>query len=220
MKDNIKLFLMRFIRSILMILCVLSLFDLIENSKFVQNCPGYATYKYLLLTKISLSITIVSSIFGIMKRLTGFTNKFHSFLMAAAPCLETIVFILFWGLLFFDKKMIVDPNAVKNNSEASLWNRICSHTIPFFLSYLNMHDLKLNYDNRHVVFFVMFGIIYYLATTLYSIRFQREVYPFLYKLTYAQKAFVFFGIDILAISIYLINLRIFSKKNKKLNLNK
>ena len=217
MKQEAKLFLMRLFRSILMVISAMSFFDMIDNSKFIQNCPEYSTYKYLLLTKISLSITIISSISGILKRVTGVESKWHSFLLASASSLETIVFLLFWGLLFFDKKAIVDPNAIKNHSESTLWNRFCSHTIPFILAYLNMHDMSLSYKKQSIVFFLLFGIVYYCATCTYAHYFHRDIYPFLSKVTYFQKALIFVAIDLLAIIIYLVNLKVFGKRSKTKN---
>ena len=203
-----------------MVLSVLSFFDQIENTKFIQNCPAYSIYKYLLLTKISLLLTILSSLSGIIKRLTGNENRFYSLLLASSSTLQTIVFILFWGLLFFDKKMVIDPDSIKNHSESSLWNRFCSHVIPFILAYLNIHDFNLKYEDRHIKFFFLFGIIYYGLTSLYTWNYHRQVYPLLSKLNYLQKVFLFLGVVFLAITIYFINLRIFKKQQTNIIKNR
>lgn len=215
MESHLWKFSLRLLRSALLILCILSFFDYIENSKFIQNCAEYATYKYLLLTKISLFFTLLSSTSGLLKRITGINSKPHVFLLAISSCLQTIVFILFWGLMFFDKKLVVDHKAIQQKTEASLWNRLCSHAFPFILSYLNMHEMSLNYSGNHIAFFIIFTILYFLATSFYSWYFNRDVYPLLSKINIIQKLFVFFGVAVVSIIIYLINIKLFSKNKKE-----
>lgn len=220
MDAKVLRFILRLIRSALIILSILSFFDYLQDSKFLKTCPEYSIYKYFLFTKIALLFTILSSISGIIHRISGYRVFLNSFFLAAATCFETVVFVVFWFLYFFDKSLIVDKKALKAGMEASILNRLASHAFPLILSYLNIHDLSLKYNSADILAFFIFGGFYFIATDYYSLTCGKNFYPFLDKMTQMQRGFFFLCACVFMTLIYLINVKFLSRSETKSEVKK
>lgn len=196
-------------RSFLILTSIFSLFDYVENPNTIKSTSEYANYKYLLFTKISLFLTIVSAISGIITRLTGSFYFVRNFFLPISFTFEFIVTFIYWFLFLLDKKLIVDKETLKPGNETPVLSRLSSHVFPLLLSCIEYTDFTLKPCDYHLMFFVLFAVIYYVFVTIYAVYFGKYIYPFLDNLGFYQRLMFFVGVAAVGICVYLMQYKIF-----------
>ncbi|ELA41665.1 uncharacterized protein VICG_01298 [Vittaforma corneae ATCC 50505] len=206
-------FIVSLTRSFLILTSIFSLFDYVENPNSIKSTSEYNNYKYLLFTKISLLLTIISAISGIINRITGNFHFIKNFFLPVSFTFEFIVTFIYWLLFLIDKKLIVDKETLKPGNETPLLSRLSSHVFPLILSYIEYTDFTLKPCDYHLMFFVLFAMLYYILVTAYATYFGRYIYPFLDNLGFYQRLLFFAGIATVGICIYSAQYKIF--RNRK-----
>ncbi|KAM0681446.1 hypothetical protein GINT2_000648 [Glugoides intestinalis] len=204
--------LISFTRSFLIITSIFSLFDYAENPNFLKIDNEYKNYKFLLFTKISLFLTIISAISGVIHRLTGNYHFIENFFLPISFTFEFIVTTVYWALFMIDKRLIVDKNTLKPGCETPLLSTFSSHVFPLILAYIDRIDFKMKPKDYHIIFFILFGVFYYICVTLYASYFGTYIYPFLDKLGCYQRISFFIGIAIVGICFYKLQIRLVDKQ--------
>lgn len=203
-----QLFIISLIRSFLIVTSVFSLFDYIDNPKSISNIE-YNNFKYLLFTKISLFLTVMASISGIINRLTGNYHFIKDFFLPISFSFEFIVTLVYWILYLINKKLIVDSNTLIPGNETTLLSRLSSHIFPMILVCLEYIDFSPNKNEYHIIFFGIFGILYYILVTVYALWFGKYIYPFLDNLNTIQRVLFFLIISVLGLIVYYVQFKIF-----------
>lgn len=202
-------------RSFLIVTSVFSLFDYLENPKALKMGSTYSNYKYLLFTKISLFITIVAAVSGIINRLTGNYHFVKNFLLPISFTFEFIVTSVYWTLFVIDKRLIVDKESLVPGNETPLISQLASHIFPLILSCIEYIDFDLKPQWHHLIFFIFFGIFYYTLVTIYASLFGKYVYPFLDHLGTFQRVLFFVGVAGAGLCVYLAQCVFFKPKEIK-----
>lgn len=204
-----------FVRSFLIVTSVFSLFDFLENPRAMAIKDLYSSHKYILFTKISLFLTLMSALSGIIHRLTGNYSFMRDFLLPISFTFEFIVTSVYWTLFVIDKRLIINSESLKSGLETPMISMLASHIFPMVLSCIEHLDFTSRVNSYHMIFFAIFAILYYMVVTAYASYFGKYIYPFLDKLNGWQKMLFFVGIFIVGSGVYLLQSKVFGENREK-----
>ena len=193
-KINMKKACLESVKIVLLCLCIFACTDFSVNPKQKEIKRPYDDMEYLFFTNISLYATVLTSVVGIVYRLTDRLKRLFEVLLSLSPVCNSVTTVVFWGLYFTKRSHIKAEEHLVPGYETWLITELSLHLFPVVLSYLEQIDVELVFSKIYYLVFV--GIIIVWGTAVHIAKEYKGVflYGFLNKYNIFERLLFFLSV--------------------------
>ena len=190
------------------------------NEKYAKIRHPYSDLDFLYFTNISLYLTLLTVVIGIIYRYKKSFSSIYNVLLPMALSLEIIVTIMFWSLYMIDPALIKNKNSLLPGYETPIITELGQHLFPVILLSINQRQMKIIYHKFQTLAFITLLIIWYTVVTIIAHQRGKYIYRFMSEIKNDQTRFalfcLFIAIAYLIHRTYIkIKARSSSSKNSK-----
>lgn len=195
-----------------------------EKFRFIFNL--YRPPKFLQLTQITLLLIILIQSVGLIKdkmqcRFKPCVEKLRKMLIVNCLGMCSVVFFGFWGLYFYDKKLIILKEMSDMGYKPPLSKNLTEHIFPFLFILFEFFIEDVNMLCG--VMLIPFSILYYFISFCYYNKLGRWQYGLLNEIKSISRILVFAEFTIFAlisiVIVYMIKLKLKSLKARNVKID-